>query len=139
MSTPHLPIIPSDLKANLARDKWDQTTSPLRLPRGLRLVLADVDAGTDTPSFVNKVLWWKVEEAEEAGEIWQRLDKANGLLREHLDGMCGLESEEGYDAFMRDSAGKSMEQVSLDYTQGSLVLKVPTIGGVGLMLIFSAG
>lgn len=112
MSTPHLPIIPSDLREALVRDKWDQTINPLRLPKGLRLVLADVDAGTDTPSFVNKVLWWKVEEADEAGEIWSRLDKANGLLREHLEGMCALEGEKGYDQFMADSAGKSMEQVS---------------------------
>jgi phosphomevalonate kinase len=112
MSTPHLPIVPSGLRKALVRDKWDQTINPLRLPKGLRLVLADVDAGTDTPSFVNKVLWWKVEEAEEAGQIWARLDKANGLLREHLEGMCALEEEEGYEQFMADSAGKSMEQVS---------------------------
>jgi phosphomevalonate kinase len=45
--------------------KWDQEARPLRLPRGLRLMLADVDAGTDTPSFVGRVLKWRKENPEE--------------------------------------------------------------------------
>lgn len=113
MAAPLLPIVPSgSLLPALSRQKWDQTTTPLRLPRGFRLVLADVDAGTDTPSFVNKVLWWRVEQADEAGEIWKRLDKANSLLGEHLREMCQLENEEGYDAFVAESAKVDMEHVS---------------------------
>lgn len=112
MSSPHLPIRAAKLKESLARDKWDQTTAPLRLPKGLRLVLADVDAGTDTPSFVNKVLWWKVEQAEEAGRMWASLAEANGLLRQHLEGLCSMEEDEGYTRFMEESAEKHMEDVS---------------------------
>lgn len=49
--------------------KWDHEQVPFRLPKGLRLMLADVDAGTDTPSFVGKVLAWRKEKAEEGEEI----------------------------------------------------------------------
>lgn len=45
--------------------KWDHEQTAFRLPRGLRLMLADVDAGTDTPSFVGKVLAWRKEKPEE--------------------------------------------------------------------------
>lgn len=45
--------------------KWDQEARPLRLPRGLRLMLADVDAGTDTPSFVGRVLAWRKANPEQ--------------------------------------------------------------------------
>lgn len=48
--------------------QWDHEQRPFRLPRGLRLMLADVDAGTDTPGFVGKVLAWRKEKAEE-GEL----------------------------------------------------------------------
>lgn len=50
---------------DIVSGKWDQETRPFRLPRGLRLMLADVDAGTDTPSFVGQVLKWRKEKAEE--------------------------------------------------------------------------
>jgi phosphomevalonate kinase len=46
-------------------DTWDTEQRAFRLPRGLRLLLADVDAGTDTPSFVGKVLQWRKNKPEE--------------------------------------------------------------------------
>lgn len=46
-------------------DKWDTEQRSFRLPRGMRLLLADVDAGTDTPSFVGKVLQWRKNKPEE--------------------------------------------------------------------------
>lgn len=46
-------------------DAWDTEQRPFRLPRGLRMMLADVDAGTDTPSFVGKVLAWRKDKPEE--------------------------------------------------------------------------
>lgn len=38
---------------------WDYRTEPFSLPPGTRLMLADVDAGSDTPSLVGKVLAWR--------------------------------------------------------------------------------
>lgn len=39
--------------------KWDYRVEPFALPPGTRLMLADVDAGSDTPSLVGKVLAWR--------------------------------------------------------------------------------
>lgn len=38
---------------------WNYRTAPFRLPPLTRIMLADVDAGSDTPSFVGKVLAWR--------------------------------------------------------------------------------
>jgi phosphomevalonate kinase len=46
---------------------WTTQSIPITLPRHMRLVLADVDAGSDTPRLVGKVLKWRKENSE-AGE-----------------------------------------------------------------------
>lgn len=43
---------------------WDHKIEPFQLPPGTRLMLADVDAGSDTPSLVGKVLKWHKSEGE---------------------------------------------------------------------------
>ncbi|WVQ77613.1 phosphomevalonate kinase [Cryptococcus sp. DSM 104548] len=88
---------PSPLLTHLDPLEWDSKVRPFRLPKGLRLVLADVDAGTDTPSFVGQVLKWRKEKPEEAGDVWERLDGANNGLREVLMALVGRENEEEYD------------------------------------------
>jgi len=41
----------------------DHIVEPFQLPPMTRLVLADVDAGSDTPSLVGKVLKWRQAES----------------------------------------------------------------------------
>lgn len=38
---------------------------PFKLPPGFDLVLADIDAGSHTPTLVSKVLNWKKSKSEE--------------------------------------------------------------------------
>jgi phosphomevalonate kinase len=45
-------------------DRWTNKVSPMELPPLFRLLLADVDAGSDTPSLVGKVLKWRKDNAE---------------------------------------------------------------------------
>ena len=53
------PIISPSNKA------WDYRVEPFKLPPYTRLMLADVDAGSDTPSLVGKVLKWRKERPDE--------------------------------------------------------------------------
>ncbi len=50
-----------ELKRSLmpSSSSWTNSHSSVALPPGVRLVLADVDAGSDTPSLVGKVLAWR--------------------------------------------------------------------------------
>jgi len=70
-NTPLLPILRAD------NDQWNYKAEPFRLPPLTRLLLADVDAGSDTPSMASKVLKWRKENETEALELWTRLDKSN--------------------------------------------------------------
>ena len=51
-----------------ANEAWDERVKPFRLPPLVRVVLADVDAGSDTPSLVGKVLKWRQSYSEQ-GDI----------------------------------------------------------------------
>jgi phosphomevalonate kinase len=104
---------PPSLVEALDPKKWDQSISPFRLPKGLRLVLADVDAGTNTPSFIRGILKWREEKPEESNEIWGKLFKANTRLVKALEHLRDMEGEEEYSEVLEAAAGLPIEQVSL--------------------------
>ncbi|KAF9648569.1 Phosphomevalonate kinase [Thelephora ganbajun] len=56
---------------------WTQKVSPLRLPPHVRLLLADVAVGSDTPSLVGNVLKWRQANPEVANDLWTSLDEEN--------------------------------------------------------------
>jgi phosphomevalonate kinase len=101
----------SSLVDALDPKKWDQVITPFRLPKGLRLVLADVDAGTNTPSFIKGILKWREEKPEESLEIWTKLFNANKRLVKALEGLRNMEQEEGYQEVLEAAAGLPIEQV----------------------------
>ena len=64
---------------------WDARCRNIgfRLPRGLELVLCDVDCGSQTPGMVKKVLEWRERNRHEADDIWDELQYQNeSLFRE---------------------------------------------------------
>ncbi|WWC92561.1 phosphomevalonate kinase [Kwoniella dendrophila CBS 6074] len=81
----------------LEPSKWDHKQTKFKLPKGLRLILADVDAGTDTPSFVGKVLSWRKENPEKSKESWNNLDKSNMNLERLLVELAGKEEQDDYE------------------------------------------
>jgi hypothetical protein len=91
---------------------WDQETVPSRLPRGIRMMLADVDAGTDTPSFVSRVLTFRKENRAEGQRLWDSLERSNGSVAEAIAGLVRLEGSEGYDEALRRAAEKKIDEVS---------------------------
>lgn len=56
---------------------WNHSVAPFRLPPLTRLMLADVDSGSDTPSMVGNVLKWRKAEPAVADQLWDGLDKCN--------------------------------------------------------------
>ncbi|OWT36152.1 phosphomevalonate kinase [Cryptococcus neoformans Bt1] len=84
--------------------KWDNKSIPFRLPKHVRLLLADVSCGTDTPSFVSSVLKWRNNDREKADEVWERLDNANRALGEVLRDMVDAEGESDYEKTMMAAA-----------------------------------
>lgn len=65
---------------------WDARSSQIgfELPRGLQLVLCDVDCGSHTPGMVKKVLEWRQRNRHEADDVWDELQYKNELLYQEL-------------------------------------------------------
>lgn len=65
---------------------WDMeiNKSGAILPAGLRLVMCDVDCGSETVGMVKRVLSWKKGNPEEAALLWRTLQKGNEDLAEEL-------------------------------------------------------
>ncbi|KAL2675868.1 ribosomal protein S5 domain 2-type protein [Phyllosticta citricarpa] len=66
--------------------RWDTgvTKSAVSVPRGIRLVMCDVDCGSKTPGMVKQVLAWRQEKPEQAGKLWNNLQQANENLAAEL-------------------------------------------------------
>ncbi|KAF5321229.1 hypothetical protein D9619_001788 [Psilocybe cf. subviscida] len=78
-STPLLlPVLSPSNKA------WNYRVANFKLPPYTRMMLADVDAGSDTPSLVGKVLKWRKEKNLEADALWKHLDQLNQSLAQTL-------------------------------------------------------
>ncbi|EDN03085.1 phosphomevalonate kinase [Histoplasma capsulatum] len=52
-----------------------------KLPRGMQMVLCDVDCGSQTPGMVKQVLQWRENNREEADVLWAELQQNNDRLR----------------------------------------------------------
>ena len=48
----------------VSNDKWDSLHSKFQLPKGMTIILGDVNSGSSTPSMVRNVLLWKKERGE---------------------------------------------------------------------------
>ncbi|EER24194.1 phosphomevalonate kinase, putative [Coccidioides posadasii C735 delta SOWgp] len=55
-----------------------------KLPRGLQMVLCDVDCGSQTPGMVKKVLEWREQNRGDAELLWTGLQRNNEKLRLEL-------------------------------------------------------
>ncbi|KIK98266.1 hypothetical protein PAXRUDRAFT_824066 [Paxillus rubicundulus Ve08.2h10] len=89
-------------------EHWDYVTKPFQLPPLLRLVLADVSAGSNTPSLVSKVLRWRKEKSEEANKLWAEIDRSNQALATCLGRLSEFHAK---DASVYASAVKHMSCV----------------------------
>ena len=73
---------------------WDTQIdkSAVKIPRGLRLVMCDVDCGSETPGMVKRVLAWRKEHEEEATLLWATLQRCNEGLASELKRLAEHES-----------------------------------------------
>ncbi|GAA6009539.1 phosphomevalonate kinase [Rhodotorula paludigena] len=79
------------------------SVSPFALPPHTLLLLADVDAGSNTPSMVGKVLQWKRAQPDDAQRVWTELGRSNEALRDTLVELSARAKEDpaGYEDEVR--------------------------------------
>ncbi|KAG0375468.1 phosphomevalonate kinase [Mortierella sp. AD032] len=77
--------IPTLLKIVTPKETaWDNVVVPFKLAPRLHLMLADIDAGSHTPTLVSNVLKWRKTKPEEANGLWSRLGGSNDKVVELL-------------------------------------------------------
>lgn len=66
--------------------KWDMQIdkSAAVIPHGLRLLMCDVDCGSESVGMAKKVLAWRKENAQEAALLWATLQRGNEDLTREL-------------------------------------------------------
>ncbi|KAJ7084399.1 phosphomevalonate kinase [Mycena belliarum] len=67
-----------------SNEAWNYRVAPFQLPPLTRMMLADVDAGSDTPSLVGKVLKWRKDDSAAADALWSSLDRLNQSMAQTI-------------------------------------------------------
>ncbi|KAJ2962146.1 hypothetical protein NQZ79_g2610 [Umbelopsis isabellina] len=96
---------------------WDNIVTPIQLPPRLRMMLADIDAGSHTPTLVGKVLAWRKQNSSESKTLWDNLHKYNTRVEQNLrDLNASYQSDnDAYNAAIdRLAAKKANEWNTLD-------------------------
>lgn len=83
---PSSPSFATQLRSLVEGPTWDTEIqkAAIKMPEGLRLVMCDVDCGSETPGMVKKVLAWRAQKPEEAEKIWKELQRGNEALAAEL-------------------------------------------------------
>ncbi|KAI9859159.1 MAG: phosphomevalonate kinase [Trichoglossum hirsutum] len=78
---------------SLVDSEWDAQVlkQGVAVPKGVRLVMCDVDCGSQTVGMVKKVLAWRKENPQEAKELWDELQTKNETLRIVLSQLAAQE------------------------------------------------
>ncbi|KAF7586313.1 phosphomevalonate kinase [Aspergillus hancockii] len=71
----------------------------MRLPRGIQMVLCDVECGSQTPSMVKKVLEWRKQNQQEADLLWAALQSNNERLCLQLKQLAQSPDQESPEGF----------------------------------------
>ncbi|KAI9822813.1 MAG: phosphomevalonate kinase [Phylliscum demangeonii] len=73
-------------------ERWDSrmVADSVRLPRRMRLVMCDVDGGSQTVGMAKQVLGWRKEHRSQAGLLWGQLHEKNNDLLAGLNQMAKL-------------------------------------------------
>jgi phosphomevalonate kinase len=79
LPSPTTPSFAKKLRILVEGDTWDTeiAKAAIKMPKGLRLVMCDVDCGSETPGMVKQVLKWREQNKGEADEIWTALQRGN--------------------------------------------------------------
>ncbi|ORX47469.1 Phosphomevalonate kinase [Hesseltinella vesiculosa] len=98
---------------------WDNQVDPVALPPHFQMILADIDAGSHTPTLVSKVLKWRKEQPVEADALWQELGSYNDKVAEHFRALSSLHAQDHQAYLETISAAKDLPSSEWPTVQGA--------------------
>jgi phosphomevalonate kinase len=75
------------------------------------MILADVDAGSNTPSMVGKLLAWRHQNPALAEPIWTALNQHNTAIQEALEALQCLSMMQDYAEVIKVLSRLTVDQV----------------------------
>ncbi|CAG8556898.1 9532_t:CDS:2, partial [Dentiscutata heterogama] len=63
---------------------WDNQVKPFTLPPEFKMILAEVDSGSNTPRMVGKVLAWRKATPEQANILWNAIASSCAIVIDNL-------------------------------------------------------
>jgi phosphomevalonate kinase len=120
----------------LENTRWDHHIKPFQLPKGLNILLIDIECGSSTPKMVSSILKWKQENAERgkfyfiedfgkkinfflASALWQALGSFNNEFKNGLIELSNLSEHEAYSNILEKYSCHSVYQVCLMFIEKS--------------------
>jgi phosphomevalonate kinase len=99
--------------------RWDVEilSHAVQIPESLRLVMCDVDCGSETPGMVKQVLAWRKERAEEASFLWGALQRGTDDLCAELKRLSRLEDLAGRTASQSETTQHGPRKTLLDHSE----------------------
>lgn len=90
---PNNPGFSTKLADLVEGDAWDTEIqkAAIKMPKGLRLVMCDVDCGSETPTMVKRVLAWREANKGYADQIWRDLQAGNEALAAEITRLAELD------------------------------------------------
>ncbi|KAJ3216641.1 phosphomevalonate kinase [Dinochytrium kinnereticum] len=88
--------------------RWDSEVGRFRLPPGFKMMLADIDAGSNTPKLVSQVLKWRATFPDEARALWLDLHEKNKKCEDIFRSLCA-ESETNPEEYWKALANISSQ------------------------------
>lgn len=85
---------------------WEFNHTQCSLPKGIRLLMGDVNGGSETPKLVSKVLAWR-KTSPESSEVYAELDAANASF---IEALRKMESETDSESLDRVEALKPVKE-----------------------------
>jgi phosphomevalonate kinase len=97
--------------------RWDVEilSHAVQIPESLRLVMCDVDCGSETPGMVKQVLAWRKERPEEASFLWGALQRGTDDLCAELKRLSRLEDLAGRTASQSETTQHGPRKTLLDH------------------------
>ena len=112
-----------ELVSLITQTQWDNSIEPIQLPKGLHLVLGDVDSGSNTPKLVSGVLKWRTEFPIEANTLWTELDMLNNSFLAEMKALQSYQEMPHYESVMELCSQTKIRNISMEEIKNNKILE----------------
>ncbi|CAK9441008.1 uncharacterized protein LODBEIA_P48770 [Lodderomyces beijingensis] len=127
---------------SLIDKSWDFKHERCALPRTVRLLMGDIQGGSETPKMVSKIMQWRKDDPARAREIYKQLDMANAHFTRTIEGIgqaLGQDAESSLTASNVDKLASAIREIRSGLQALTAAADVPVEPQVQTKLLDNVG